>query len=149
MTKQELADLLDGREYGNEITKEEAKAAKDAGLLVIFGYSDDCAEFEGLFSDEASCHDGGLIYFNKNGLMDIGDDDEEVLEKYGVLDQIKSEMVSVDAVWGSCPGGWTYKTALPHALFDILEDGDMDGDRYCRGIVIDVKDIDAATKGAA
>ena len=41
MTAKELAELLNGREYGNEITSDEEKLAKESGLVVVFGYSDD------------------------------------------------------------------------------------------------------------
>ena len=52
MTAKELAEKLNGREYGNDITDEEATAAKKAGLLVIYGYSDDNIEFRGIIYDE-------------------------------------------------------------------------------------------------
>lgn len=47
MTAKELAEMLSGRKYGMEITSEEARAAKDAGLVVVYGYSDDNVEFAG------------------------------------------------------------------------------------------------------
>jgi hypothetical protein len=37
MTAKQLADLLDGREYGSEITEAEAKEAAESGLVVVFG----------------------------------------------------------------------------------------------------------------
>lgn len=39
MTPQEFAALLNGREYGEEITREEEALAKAHGLVVVFGYS--------------------------------------------------------------------------------------------------------------
>lgn len=47
MTAKELAEMLFGRKYGMEITSEEARATKDAGLVVVYGYSDDNVEFRG------------------------------------------------------------------------------------------------------
>ena len=44
MTKEELAAMLNGREYGKEITKAEEEKAKANGLVVIYGYSDDNVE---------------------------------------------------------------------------------------------------------
>ena len=41
MTKEELAATLNGREYNHEITKEEEAEARENGLVVIFGASDD------------------------------------------------------------------------------------------------------------
>ena len=47
MTKESLAALLNGREIGNEIEHGEAKAAKEHGLVVVYGYSDDGMEVRG------------------------------------------------------------------------------------------------------
>jgi hypothetical protein len=37
----------------------------------------------------------------------------------------------IDAVWCEGEYSWTYKTNIPHATFDIWEDGE----KYCKGIV--------------
>lgn len=52
MTLKEFAKMLDGREYGGEITKEEEALAKELGFVVVFGYSDDNAELRGAIDDE-------------------------------------------------------------------------------------------------
>lgn len=41
------AEKLDGRKYGNELTRDEEKKLKDLGLVVVFGASDDLCEFRG------------------------------------------------------------------------------------------------------
>ena len=46
-TAKQFADLLNGREILKEITKEEEKTAKENGLLVLYGYSDDNIELAG------------------------------------------------------------------------------------------------------
>lgn len=51
--------MLNGREYGDEITREEEAMAKAHGLVVVFGYSDDNMEFCGAITDEVGCYDGG------------------------------------------------------------------------------------------
>lgn len=113
MTVFEFADGLNGREIGNEITPFEAKRAKDLGFVVVYGYSDDAAEFEGAFYDEIGCYDGGRV-FERNG-------------KY------------IDAVWCDGEYSWTYKTNIPHATFDVYECGE----KYCRGIVFDIREVGA------
>lgn len=61
MTAKELAEMLSGRKYGMEITSEEARAAKDAGLVVVYGYSDDNVEFRGAIDEEVGAYeDTGL-----------------------------------------------------------------------------------------
>lgn len=107
MTIYEFAEKLNGRQYGNEITKSEEQEAKELGFVVVFGYSDDNAEFRGAYNEEIGCWDGGRVY--------------EDGDQY------------IDAVW--CKGDfcWTYSTNIPHATFDIYEDGE----KYCRGIVFE------------
>jgi hypothetical protein len=78
LTKEQLAEALNGREIGAEITPEEERMAKDYGLVVIFGASE----------REDGC-------------------------------------------------SWTFRTGIPHATFNILEDGDL----FCRGIVVDLRDL--------
>jgi hypothetical protein len=48
---------------------------------------------------------------------------------------------TIEALWCKENGySWTYKTAIPHAAFDIMEDKL----KYCRGIVIALKDLPRA-----
>ena len=119
ITKEQLAARLNGRQYGDEITRE-GKLAKENGLAVIFGASDDLCEMRGAIDDEFGCCDGGEI---------------ECEEYPGKL----------RAVW--CPksgGSWEYETDLPHATFEIYEDDEL----YCVGIVVDLKECQVKDGGA-
>lgn len=111
MTISDFAKILNGREYGKEITPLEVQKAEELGFVVVFGYSDDNAEFRGAISDEVDCYDGGRVF-------EIGD-------KY------------IDAVWCDGEYSWTYDTNIPHATFDIYDDGD----KFCRGIVFDKREL--------
>lgn len=140
MTKEQLAELLDGREYGNEITSAEEKAAKAAGLLVIFGASDDLCELRGVIKDEVGAYDGTTVLIGRDGKLfpELEDDDEEILKKHAVFEHVlemRRSAIRIEAIWDSEGYSWVYETKTPHATFDILEDGD----KYCRGIVIDLK----------
>lgn len=142
MTKFELAAQLNGREYREEITPEEEKLAKDAGLVVIFGASDDLCEFRGAIDEEVGANNGVVIRLTKNGpLHEIYRDDKEILEKYGLLavaEKRFDEAPKIHVQWA--PTGsysWVIETHLPRATFDILEDGQP----YCQGIVIDHADL--------
>lgn len=121
-----MAMLLHGREIGKEITKEEALAAKEAGLVVVFGYSDDNAELEGAIYDEVGCYDGGTIHLNRSGVC-----------------KKKDRTAKIKALWcpkdeaGQTYASWAYQTDLPHHTFDIMEEGEL----YCRGIVFQLSDI--------
>ena len=118
MTKEELATMLDGRQYRDETTTEIEQLAKENNLLIVFGASDDLCEFRGAIEDEFGCYDGGKITCEK-------------LPK------------SIEAVW--CPlerdssdsnCSWAYKTELPHSTFRIYENDEL----YCVGIVVDLNE---------
>ena len=139
MTKEQLAAILTGREIGDEITPQECKLAKASGLLVIFGASDDLTEFRGLFYDEADACDGAEHQITAAGIAkdwdSIDHDDRDEMRNYF---KNEGKGVAIEAQW--CVEGdysWTFKTAVPHATFEIIEDGKP----YCRGIIIDAKDL--------
>lgn len=130
MTAKELANLLDGRQYGNEISASEAKTAAEAGLVVVFGASDDLIEFRGAIDDEGGCFDGGTVYFDRDGVAQEGEEKE----------------FSIEAVWcGSNDYSWSYEADFPHKSFAILEDGEP----YCRGIVFSLDDLKPQEKYSA
>jgi hypothetical protein len=140
MNKEQFAELLNGRQYRDEITKEEEKLAKENGLLICFGASDDLLEFRGIVYDEVGAYDGGsaLLVKKKGGKIDVmsEDDFKEVQE---IMDdkELDFELPKVEVVAEWCPDdlecSWRIKSDLPHATFDIMEDGEL----YCRGIIIE------------
>ena len=132
MTKEKLAEQLNGREIGDEITKQEEAAAKAAGLVVIFGASDDLMEFRGAIYDEAYPGEEGIVKLHRGGILDSHDDCEC---KFCGYESKAKKCCSVQAQWCKKPDySWTYKTNLPHATFEIGEDGG----KYCRGIVVEL-----------
>ena len=140
MTPKELAALIDGREYRDEVPKELAEQAAEHGLVIVYGASDDLCEFEGAINDEDGCYGGGTIEFNRSGVISISDDDLEVLEKYGLAD--KMETASFEAKWGdedSEANSWSYDVPFPHETFRIIE-GDDENDIYCIGFVFKLDD---------
>jgi len=138
MNAQELAARLDGREYGSEITKEEAAEAKAAGLVVVYGYSDDNMEFDGAFRDEFGCYGGGTAYLAATGLLQNDCDCDDCPH----FARLKNSAPTIKAVWDRDGYSWIYETAIPHATFEIVDGGE----KYCRGIVFALADIN--TQGA-
>ena len=140
ITKDQLAETLNGNGYGHEITDEQRQHAKESGLVVVFGYSDDNVEFVGALNDEFGCYSGGEIKFTKEG-KEIDEDDMEVLEKYNVVPKLNT----IEAVWsegydtgeGDEVCSWQYKTDIPHSTFRIMDAGDL----YCVGIVFNISDL--------
>lgn len=135
--RDQFAASLTGREYPFELTNDEQDQAKAAGLLVIFGASDDLMELRGTVNDEVGCYYGGTALIDSKGLLperDNVDSDDELKDLFAREPDAKK----VEALWAAEPGySWTYKTEVPHATFEIIEDGAP----YCRGIVIDVVDL--------
>jgi hypothetical protein len=137
MKAKTLADMLDGREYGSEITADEKRTAKAAGLVVVYGASDDLMELEGAICDEADCYDGGTVLIDRDGLLDRDRVDDDNDDEIAVFVARKKSARSITAVWAEEGYSWTYRTDIPHATFVIWEDGD----RYCRGIVFALADL--------
>ena len=67
MTKEQLAEMLNGRQYGDETTPEIERLAKENGLCIAFGASDDLLEFRGSVYDEAGAYNGTVVYLSKKG----------------------------------------------------------------------------------
>lgn len=136
ISREKLATLLHGRSYGSEITEEEEDQAREAGLIVLFGYSDDNAEFRGVFSDEVPCHGGTTILVNWEGVLEPHDDCD--CPYCGYQKKAKGSMPIV-AKWDCNGYSWMYATELAHSCFDIVE-GD---EKYCRGIVFERGELPA------
>ena len=137
LSKELLAGLLTGREYGKEMVKEEEQQAKAAGLIVIFGASDDLMEFRGFVDDERGYYPSRVALIDASGLLPVRED----VEDDGALKDFFARELgarAIEALWCVEEGCiWTYRTDVPHATFEIVEDGEP----YCRGIVIDVADL--------
>ena len=112
----EFAAKLDGGEYALWETDADISYAKENGIVIVFGASDDLMEFSGALDVELSCYDGITVYFDKEGKM--------------LYDSVDPTLKYITAVWGGefpC----TYDTNIPRETFDIIEDGEV----YCRGMV--------------
>jgi hypothetical protein len=138
MTKEELAALLSGREYGSEMTDEEEARAKASGLMVIFGASDDLTELRGAVSDEVGAFSGATHHVDAKGFIpdwdSVDHDDEDECRAYFAREGKGAE---VRAKWSQDGFSWVIETDLPHATFDIMEDDET----YCRGVVFAVADL--------
>ena len=138
MDAKELAAKLNGREYCHEITDEEVRQAKEAGLVVVFGASDDLIEFRGAIRDEGDCYDGGTVLIDTKGVLPSWDEASESEESAQEYFERKAKARTITALWAKEPGySWTYKTDIPHETFEIVEDGEP----YCRGIIFNIGDI--------
>ena len=142
MTAKELAEMLSGREYDEEITPRETQDAKDAGLVVVYGYSNDNVEFCGAINDEVGSYDGGTVYLTENGILEgpACSCAEDCDCPY--FDAARKKAKTIKAVWhdegGPC---WTFETDIPHDTFNIYEDGEL----FCVGIVFSMEHLGSDT----
>lgn len=133
MNARELAARLNGRQYGSEITEDEEGQAEESGLVVVFGYSDDNMEFRGAVDDEVGCWHGDKAYLTREGLLSNDCDDGAC----PYFHRLKDQAATIEAVWDKEGYSWIFRSAIPHATFDIWKDGE----KYCRGIVFALTDV--------
>jgi hypothetical protein len=129
MNAKEFAAMLNGREYRNEITRAEEKAAKEAGLIVAFGASDDNLELRGAVDEELSAYDGTEAKIRLDKL--------EVVTDESCPDCLKlAKVIDIKAEWSpkEPAASWLITASVPFEPFDIMEDGEL----FCRGAVIPV-----------
>lgn len=69
MSPKDAADALNGNEYRQEGSRELFAAMKAAGLVAVFGASDDLAELRGAINDEIGGFGGLTIYLTPAGLL--------------------------------------------------------------------------------
>ena len=141
MNSYTLSQKINGRQLGEELTKEEDLAAAHAGLLVVYGYSDDNLEFRGIYYDEVYCYlrevnSSETFYFVLDG---------ETLEQVQQPDLTgqSTRYLEVTATW--CPQdvdtSWLITCNVKSCSFDVMEDIAAPYDTFCKGIVVDVEDI--------
>lgn len=141
LTVDDLAARLHGRAYGKEIMDAECAEAKAAGLVVIFGSSDDLMEFRGAIHDELGAWNGHTALLTPEGELF-----EECECECPHSERAKKRTVSVVAKWNVDGVPWTYETAIKHRTFDIIEE---DTGLFCRGIVFGVASIPQTLKSVS
>jgi hypothetical protein len=94
-------------------------------------------EFRGAIHTEVDAYNGTTALLDAEGLLPDREsiEDDVTLENFFQRRQIARV---VKALW--CAHGdysWTFETDIPHATFEITEDGEP----YCRGIVISLDEL--------
>lgn len=137
MRAKELAHRLDGRRYGNVVSKAEQGEIEAAGLVVAYGQSDDLLEFEGAIYDEIGAY-GGVIAYVKNGALLAPCCDCEDCDECPAWAEYIAQAKTVTAIWHDNEGEpcWTIRTDIPHESFNIYDDGEL----FSVGIVFRVED---------
>lgn len=122
MNISEIAKLLNGRQYRDEVTPEIAQSAKDNGIVIAFGASDDLLEFRGAVYDEVGSWDGTTVYISAKG---------------NIKEKPKAGRLKVESIWapkneeGKVYASWLIKVDAEHETFEIFDEDGL----YCIGAV--------------
>jgi len=131
----QLCEMINGREYADEMTKEIESVAAENGLVIVFGASDDLMEIRGALKDEIGCYSGGTAYFFDGDLLQNECHEGDECPYFA---KMKKKAKTVEALWCERGGwAWAYQTDIPHETFKIMEGED----KYCLGIVFKLSDI--------
>lgn len=132
MTPLELATILNGRQYLDEITEEEEALAAQNRLVVVFGYSDDCVELRGAIMDELGGYGDVEFFVTKDGILENRCSNEYC----PCHNELYTSGYKIEGRYGAIPA-WEFVTEIPHEVFMIYEDGD----EYCEGIVFSLDNL--------
>jgi hypothetical protein len=133
-----IVEMLNGREYLDEVTPETRRLAKENNIVIVYNRSDDLMIFDGVIQDEVGCYEGGVAFINSNGLFSPEDDFIcPACEDCKYIQEERNKCKIIWAKWCVSNVSWSYLTDIPHKTFDIMEDGEI----YCRGIVFSLDDL--------
>lgn len=134
-TAERLANKLDGC---TDISKDDALLARDNGLVIVYGYSDNNIELEGAIREEIGAYDGGEVLFAKGDvLLDCDNPCEHCANE-----DLKNIAQKITAHWNKDGYSWVMEAddSINEFLFDMRESND-DDTYFCKGLVFNIKDI--------
>jgi len=136
MNIDELVDKLNGLRYPLNISSDLISMAKESGLVIVTGRSDDIVSFCGAVDGEGEAYDGGDVFVHSEGVLDNFEnlESENELEEY-YANKGKSQVIH--AFWYKGDVKWSYDTKIPHKTFKLLKGDDV----ACVGLVFSVSDI--------
>lgn len=152
LTKEKLAEMLDGRDITREYDIPTWRDVQGAHLVVLFGHSDDLIEVRGAVHDEIDSYEGSQFALILAGEKIDDGENSIIVETPSVLplsedyDQSNNPRL-ITARYGSVENAvadWEFETAMPHATFMLF----LKGRPFCKGIVIDLDEISPITENA-
>jgi len=135
MNAKEAAQQLDGSEYRREGSSELFAAMKAAGLVAVFGASDDLMEMRGAVEEEVGAWKGVVVYITPAGLLENDCESDECPH----FAKLQMAATPIRAKWDDGGFSWRYETQIPCERFVVKEDGEP----YCEGIVFALADVPA------
>lgn len=117
--------------------KEIEGLAKETGVVIVYGHSDDLIEFRGAIDDELGAWEGGIFLIHNSAHPNVEKLDSTDLYRLS----IEERRNCIFAKWP-----WHYKTDIPHKEFTVFYDKPEDDEKewaeiYCSGIIFSVKDL--------
>ncbi len=140
MTKEALAAKLNGVQYSKETNdKSLIRQAKENGLVIVYGASDDLVEFDGAIHDEVGAGDDNDIFiYNDGSQFDILQNHEDCECNYCGFEDMKKSAKKITAKFDHKGYTWFISSEdIPHSTFEVMEDEE----KFCRGIVFHVEDL--------
>ena len=138
LNKKQFADMLNGRGRDHELSHEEQEIAKENGLVIVFGYSDDGMVFNGAITGQVDCWQGGVAYLDEKGLKKASTDENSGKSIRAIYSGARERLFDGKPYW-------SYETDIPHEKFLIYEDEidnddtcDRDDEIWCEGIIFDM-----------
>jgi len=109
--KERMAKVLNNRPKQCIITAELWAVADASGLVLVYALADNLVVFRGAINNEFRADENIVVYIYRD--------------------------LKIQGKWMAGEFAWEFKTDIPHATFEI-KDG---GDKWCKGLVIDLKDV--------
>ena len=131
MNIKEFANNLGTRPMGDEVPYHMVCEAQRLNYLVIFGASDDLVEICGKHHYEFDAFRPMTLYVTKHRVYSA----DEIHPAHA-----KPIHVEYSEPTANHPALWKFKTDIPHATFDVVEEGETG--IFCRGIVIDAETLE-------
>jgi len=136
MTRDAAAAFLNGSEYADVGTPSHLRAMKAAGLVAVYGLSNDLIELRGAIDEEVEALRGGVVSILPDGIID-GSCTQDHCPYRERLVRGASTVTGVfddDAAQGHV---WRFETDLPHTTFETLDNGEP----FCLGVVVSLEDV--------
>lgn len=135
MTKEELAELLNGQDFRYALKQDIVEQASASGLIIICGDSDDLTLVRGARTADFVTWPGRCFMLDAEGVFPLPDRDTPELQK--LLQRFESAK-QVSPVWSNDHPNWRILTNWPHARFMLM---DEDGNPFSDSVIISEKDL--------
>ncbi len=144
MNTDKWAALLDGREYRDELTREECIQLHSDGLVAVYGGSDDLVYVAGAgmgktVEEEMGASNSTPILFTPAGLFVPECECDDCPHERKLRERAKGLQPRWCAPGVAGNPSWSYTVPWPHTTFNIMEDGEV----YCVGVVFALEDVPA------